>query len=63
MNATNAPTNLGGENTSSNKQIKKLSLVLNDLDSDDSILKEGVDDGESVDCFSWFNNKFANKDA
>ena len=55
MNATNAPTNLGGENTASNKQIKKLSLLLNDSDSDDNILKEGVDDGESVDCFSWFS--------
>ena len=63
MNTTNAPTNLGGENTASNKQIKKLSLLLNDSDSDDNILKEGVDEGEFVDCFSWFNNKFVNKDA
>ena len=62
MNTTNAQTNLGGENTSSNKQIKKLSLLLNDSDSDDNNLKEGVE-GEIIDCFSWFNNKFANKDA
>ena len=62
MNTTNAPTNLGGENISTNKQIKKLSLLINDSDSDDNILKEGVE-GETIDCFSWLNNKFANKDA
>ena len=49
MNTTNAPTNLGGENTASNKQIKKLSLLLNDSDTDDNILKEGGDEGEFVD--------------
>ena len=38
-------------------------MLLNDSDSDDDNLKEGVDDGEFVDCFGWFNNKFANKDA
>ena len=63
MNATNAQTNFGGENTSRNKQIKKLSLLLNDSDSDDNNQNEGVEDVDFVDCFSWFNNKCANKDA
>ena len=63
MNTSNTSTNLGGGNASANKQSRKFSLLINDSDSDDNILKEGVDEGETVDCFSWFNNKFANKDA
>ena len=37
--------------------------MLNDSDSDDNNENEGVEDVGYVDCFSWFNNKCANKDA
>ena len=63
MEAINTQTNFGGESSSSNKQIKKLSILLNDSDSDDNNENEGVEDVGYVDCFSWFNNKCANKDA
>ena len=63
MEAINTQTNFGGESSSSNKQIKKLSILLNDSDSDDNDQNEGVEDVGFVDCFSWFNNKCANKDA
>ena len=63
MEAINVQTNFGGESSSSNKQIKKLSILLNDSDSDDNNENEGVEDVGYVDCFSWFNNKCANKDA
>ena len=58
MNATNAQTNFGGESSSSNKQIKKLSVLLNDTDSDDNDQNDGVEDVGFVDCFSWFNNTY-----
>ena len=64
MNTANTSTNLGGENASANKQIRKFPLLINDSDSDDNILNVGLDESvQTVECFSCFNNKFANKDA
>ena len=69
MNTANTSAGLGGEINSSSKQIKQLSLLLNDSDSDDDIynttnLNRNLDDCvQTVECFGWFNNKFLNKDA
>ena len=69
MHTTNTSAGLGGDINSTNKQIKKLSLLLNDLDSDDDIsnttsLDRNLEESlQTVEWFGWFNNKFINKDA
>ena len=69
MHTTNTSVGLGGDINSTNKQIKKLSLLLNDSDSGNDIsntrsLDRNLDESlQTVECFGWFNNKFINKDA
>ena len=70
MNTSNSSVGLGGEANTSNKQIKKLSILLNDSDSDDDYIsnqtiidKTTNENLQMVEHFDGFNNKFLNKDA
>jgi len=69
MHTTNTYVGFGGDINSTNKQIKKLSMLLNDSYSDNDIsnttsLDRNLDESlHTVECFGWFNNEFINKDA
>ena len=69
MNTSNISAGLGGKTISIDNQIKKLSILLNDSDSEDNAntttRSESIRDEceQVVKCFGSFVNKFTNKDA